>query len=89
MQFNDWLRQKKAAKTRLTITIESSKSEFSREEASAMSNMYVALIRAKVKIMNETAIKMQTECNFIFTEIIVMIEGFGSRESGEQWNDQW
>ena len=38
--------------------------------------------------MNESAIKMQTECNFIFMEIIVMIKGFDCRESGEQWNEQ-
>ena len=76
VRFNDWLRQKKAANTRLTLTIESSRSELASEEASATSDMYVALIQAKIKMMNEVALKMQTEYNFIFTEIIVMIKGF-------------
>ena len=44
VQYNDWLKKKKAAKSRLTITIESTNSEFSREEASTMVYMYVALI---------------------------------------------
>ena len=88
VRFSNWLSQIKAANTRLTLTIESSRSELASEEDSATSDMYVALLRAKIKMMNEDALKMQTECDFIFTETIVMIEGFDCGVSGEQLNEQ-
>ena len=50
VMFNDWFCQKKASNTRLTLTIESSMSELTSEEASATSDMYVALVRAKIKM---------------------------------------
>ena len=44
VQYNDWLRQKKASNTKLTLTTESSRSELASEEAFATSDMFVALI---------------------------------------------
>ena len=50
--------------------------------------MYAALIKAKIYVMLKTAMKMQGDCDYIYTEIIVMIESFDGGESGEQLEEK-
>ena len=78
----------KAVKTRLTLAIESSGVEIASEEESATSDRSVALLRTQIKLLNEEALRQQTECNNAYTEAIVMIEGFDCGISGAQWNKQ-